>query len=415
MGIMKEPAHLQEEDPELSSSIEDELLSEHGQDGMPTEQYLELLQQRDQDGLGPIPMDEYLKLQFRMFTKRLPRNLGQVVLVATGFAALMACAMLAATALRQSLKPPILRTTPSEPLSPVHHTESLLPQSPTAMPTDSHEQFSCDYKTMVFCSARSLFHSPEIHRVVTDNLMRTNNRFLTQGDYEMVKEFAWMGFKKINAELQARAPMVASELERVQLKVGQKDAVLDLLMLLSDPEVQALGYDVAEIIRKSKFATRKFLKAYIEDSLKPINEIQKLAHLVLPRSVLALWGKRRHDWEMTLDPRNIHSMRKEHMNRNANITGVDFETKSLSIYAGVLEEGRVLLDIMKLHMHSTGSSWSTALRDTIELLFEGISLPAERSKLAFMDAFLWPLKCGTQGLDALRASVSQEYAHEFKR
>merc|ERR1712039_922429 len=105
----------------------------------------------------------------------------------------------------------------------------------------------------------------------------------------------------------ARAPVVAKELEQVQFNEAQKNAVLDLLVLLSDPSVQSVGFDVAMIIRNSKFTTKKFLKLYIEDSLNPIDEIQKLAYEIVPKPVLELWGTGGHDWEMTLDPQNIES------------------------------------------------------------------------------------------------------------
>merc|ERR1712039_632261 len=134
----------------------------------------------------------------------------------------------------------------------------------------------------------------------------------------------------------ARAPVVAKELEQVQFNEAQKNAVLDLLVLLSDPSVQSVGFDVAMIIRHSKFTTKKFLKFFIEDSLNPIDEIQQLAHDIIPKSVLALWGKGGHDWEMTLEPRNINYMRMDHMKLPANISKVNFETKTLSIYVGVL-------------------------------------------------------------------------------
>merc|ERR1712217_189870 len=98
-----------------------------------------------------------------------------------------------------------------------------------------------------------------------------------------------------------------------------------------------------------------------------------------------------------------------------NSSRVDFETKSLSIYAGVLQIGRVLLDIMKIHIRSMGSSWSTSLHDTMVLLFKDIDVPKEGDKRTFMEAFLWPLKCGAQGLDALRACVSEDYGHDLKR
>jgi len=266
---------------------------------------------------------------------------------------------------------------------------------------------------MVECSALSLFQSWEIHRVVTDNLMRTSNRLLTQADYETVNEFAWLGFKSINTELEARAPNLASELGQIKLKKDQKNAVLDVLSLLSDPSVQSLGFDVARITRTSTFTTKKYLKFNIEDSLEPIQDIRNLANLIIPTSMLAAWREAGHDWDMTLDPRNIRSMRMDHVKSAVNGTYIDFKTKSHAIYGGILQQGRVLLEIMLTYISTTGPSWSDSLHDTIESLFDGISVSTEQNKLAFIEAFLWPLKCSAQGLEALRASVSPNFGHGY--
>jgi len=265
---------------------------------------------------------------------------------------------------------------------------------------------------MDYCSALSLFLSPEIHRVVTDNLIRTSNRFLRQADYQMVNECAWTGFKKINAELAKKAPVVASELERIQLKVDEKNAVLDVLALVADPTVQSLGFDVAKFIRAAPFPTRTYLKFHMETSLEPIEEIQKMARELIPQAILKLWGQGGHDWEMTLDPRNIRSMRTDHVKLPANGTVMDFKTKYAAIYAGVLQEGRIMVDIMKVVIRAMGPSWSTDLRDTIETLFGEIEVPAEPDKRNFMESFLWPLRCAAQGIDALRASLSEGFGRE---
>lgn len=398
MGIMKEPASLQEEDTENLSSVEDELLSGRGKPGP-----------------GPAPLAGYIDMHYRALAKKLPRNINQGVLVLVGLAALLACTAAAASALRSSQKPDMSLRTPGNEMEAKR--KSLVSQEPvpdrTVPSSATASEMECDFKKQVFCAARTLLRNPEVHRVVTDNLMRTNNKLITQGDYEMVKEFAWMGFKKINQELGERAPQVAAEVDRIQLNAAQKNAALDLLALLSDPGVESIGFDVAKIIRASKFTTKRFLKFYIEDSLQPVDEIQKVAHEMIPKSVQQLWDQGGHDWELTLNERNIRTIRANHVTRHPNMTGVDYETKSLAIYAGVLEQGRVLLDILKMHIRSLGPAWTTDLRDSIDLLFEGIALPTDRNKLEFAEVFLWPLKCGAQGLDALRASVSQEYGHEL--
>lgn len=273
----------------------------------------------------------------------------------------------------------------------------------------------CDYTKQALCSARSLLLSAEVHRVVADNLLRTSGGLLGQGDYEMVSEFAWMGFKEINAGLGVQAPAVASELEQVQLRREQQHAVLDVLALLSDPAVQALGFDVAKVIRTSTFATRKYLKFGIEGSLEPVDEIQEMARGFIPESVLAAWRRGGYDWEMTLDPRNIRSMRTDKVGLGADGSSADFKAKSHAVYAGVLQEGRVLLEVLKIYVHARGPSWATNMHDVVEPLLSGAALPEDSARLAFVETFLWPMKCAAQGIDALRASVGPEFGREFEQ
>jgi len=224
---------------------------------------------------------------------------------------------------------------------------------------------------------------------------------------------AWEGFERMYTELGAQAPAVASELERIQVSKEQKNAILDVLALLIRPTVQSLGFNIATIIRTSAYATEKYLKFIIEDKLEPIEDIRGWARLIIPKSMLAVWSKVGHDWELTLNPQNIRSMRTEHVKLVDDGTHMDLKTKSLSIHAGVLLEGSVLLEIMKSYLNVTGPPWSTDERGTTEIVFNSISLPTQTDKLAFYEAFLWPLKCAVQGLDALRASVSPNFGHDF--
>jgi len=283
-------------------------------------------------------------------------------------------------------------------------------QHPAASPAPAqHDPSACDYKKSVTCSARSLFHSTEIHRVVTDNLMRTSSRLLSQADYEMVNEFAWLGFKKISAELASRAPDVLQDLEAVHLKQEQMHAVLDVMALLSDASVESLGYNIAKIIRASTFATKKYLKFNIEDSLQPIADIRKMANSLLPASVVAAWKGKGHDeWALTLDPENIRSMRMDTIRPNATAL-MDFKTKSLSVYAGVLQQGKVLLEIMRTYVAATGPSWSLGTNDAMAPLLNGITPPTVKAELDYMETFLWPLKCSSQGIDALRVSLCPRF------
>lgn len=363
----------------------------------------------------------------RFFGKH-PGHLCNAVLAAAGLIALVPCAMLAANNMRHELSPqqPLLPQHSPPPPAPLSNPQTSMPMQPVPESTPTPQRQTCNYEKSDYCPAHYLFESPDVHDTVTDSLMRTGSTFIEHTDYTMVQEFVRIGLKRIGQELQQRVPVVAEELDRAQLKVDEWNAVLKMISLIGNYEVQQLGYQVTKALRAGASPTRskESFKWYIEDFLdERLDEMQKLAIQLIPSPVRDLWGAGGHDWEMTLDPENVHIMQTINVKPISNFTYVDLQTKSFSIYAGVLEEGRVLLDLMKICIRAVGPSWDTSTRRTIDILFESIAQPAKSGDLELMEAFLWPLRCGAQGIDALRASCSSTYgkarsakmheAHEF--
>jgi len=221
---------------------------------------------------------------------------------------------------------------------------------------------------------------------------------------------------------------VAHELARIELTVSQKNAVLTLMRLMSVPEVQRIGFEVALAIRRSVSLEKDVIKRHIEEMLaNNIEEIRETRDDTVPDSVLALWGSG-HAWEMTLEPENVKVMEAFRGGEFFGSMNASFYAESLpktpermpaqekayAVWGGVLEHGRALLDTVKLISWSSGvelrpPAWVTSLGDNIDVKDLGSELlSCELHKKSgmnnLMKAFFCPLKYGTQGMDALRAA-----------
>jgi len=125
-------------------------------------------------------------------------------------------------------------------------------------------------------TAMSLFTDPAVHEVATENLMRagqasalTRNadgtltertvELLLPEERQMVFEIVEAGFRNIGIELRRQAPGMAGELDRIGLEVRDQDALLSMLLLMSDTRVQRLGLAVARVIRAAPEETPELL------------------------------------------------------------------------------------------------------------------------------------------------------------
>jgi len=211
--------------------------------------------------------------------------------------------------------------------------------------------------------------------------------------------------------------------------MGQKNAVIDSIRLMSDPRVQGIGRDVGQAIHDSKSTNRAELKRRIQAKLQPrMNEITKLRSEVMPGPLHQAWGGE-HQWTMTLDKENIRvmgtyhgdakygSIRKSFGSYAHSDELTPFSLTTYSILGGVLEQGRALLDIIELCGRHFGKHlevpyWVTYLGGNMEVTSELLSCEHHfvnpnrlDVKLNSTSALFCPLKFGTQGMDALKAAA----------
>ncbi|CAK0800723.1 unnamed protein product [Prorocentrum cordatum] len=302
-------------------------------------------------------------------------------------------------------------------------------QSGGRPPKDTRESSGvvCSYGEVPVCPAMDLFVNGEVLQVVEDSLMDLGTGLLTPADERLVQSIVVTSFKNISRELHAHAPEVAGELEMMQLSELQKDSVIAAMKLVANRQVQSLGLEVARAIRDSPSADRADLLLAIETQLRPkLASLMQLKNELVPASLRTLWGSD-HQWDMTLDPESVKTMRgnaREFAEDTQPATTVDLARKSFSILGGVLEEGRALIDAIKLCTRMFGSelavpNWATSLIGKAGPRLETCELDAPMdSKLDFMKALFCPLKFGTAGLDALRAAgqmVADEDTREAKQ
>lgn len=80
-----------------------------------------------------------------------------------------------------------------------------------------------------------------------------------------------------------------------------------------------------------------------------------------------------------------------------------------------MQVGRVLLDMMKQNIRAHGLEWDAPLHHVVDMLFEGIQLPAGGIGAACMEAMIWPLRHAAQGIDAMRASYDPSWGEHLPR
>lgn len=289
---------------------------------------------------------------------------------------------------------------------------------------------SCSFGDPGGCPARDLFMNEEVHEVAVRNILNVGRHHFSFDDRLMVRSKVQEGFRGIAAELRVRAPALADKLAKIRLSRAEKDAVLATLQLLSDSRVQELGFEVGQAVRESVSTDREHLARIIVSRLIPrLGEITRLRESTVPAGLRRLWGSD-HQWNMTLDPENVGMMQAysgglgttmfQSLNDVYAAGGMDFEAsealKSFGAVGGVVEEGRALVDIIKLcaRLYSVDTSLplsATSLAGTLDFGSNVLScqLGSNGAELGkpkdedFMKAIFCPLKFGAQGLDALRA------------
>jgi len=353
-----------------------------------------------------------------------PRRRRRAVFAAAGSTALMTVVAVGAAVLWLRAQSVRSREQPSQP-PPVGATSGPI----------------CAYAERFACPARMLLGSAELHEVATENVIKVSRGLLGSFDRPLVLSAVARGFGLVDEQLAKDAPMAAGELEMLHLTESQKDLVMHCMQLLSDPRVQRIGLNVAQAIRDSPSKDREDLRHHIEESLHPrAEEIRRLRDELVPAELRDPDADGEgYEWELTLDPANVHTMAavSDEWRREIDspeerrlspastaigevsgsvyvIPPADQLQKARSISAGVAEEARALLDILDLCMRifGRGSILSLGSQPLVRALDSGSESSVschldsgEGAKVNLTKAVLCPLKFGSLGIDAMRAEL----------
>mmetsp|Transcript_59132 Transcript_59132/g.117138 ORF Transcript_59132/g.117138 Transcript_59132/m.117138 type:complete len:401 (+) Transcript_59132:71-1273(+) len=219
----------------------------------------------------------------------------------------------------------------------------------------------CSYREMPLCPSSELFHSPEVHRIIAENINRSSQGILDPSDNSIVHGLVVEGMMNISRHLRLAAPELMQQLNMLQLNRELQDAVLSCLRIVGDPRVQRIGGDVATALQSSLSKRREELVSRIDLELfSRLEEVQKLRMELMPTALLELSGPA-HEWAFTLDASRLHVMRAIHdgkinfakdavvlqeMSDDAN--GPSYNAKAVAILGGVLEQAQALMNAIRL-------------------------------------------------------------------
>jgi len=132
-------------------------------------------------------------------------------------------------------------------------------------------------------SAWELLGSSELHAVAADNLIRTGRPFAEAADRDAVQEIVSQVFVNLTEGLSQRAPSLADALRAVGLGTSEQAALLDALRLLSNSEVRRVGLSVAEAVRGSGSKEQGDILQHIGAQLRgKREELRRLRSRLLP-------------------------------------------------------------------------------------------------------------------------------------
>lgn len=285
----------------------------------------------------------------------------------------------------------------------------------------------CSYREMPLCPSSELFHSPEVHRIVSENINRSSKGFLDPSDYHTLHHLVMEGMVNISRHLRLAAPELAQELDMLQLNRDLRDAVLSCLRIVGDPRVQRIGGDVAMALQSFLGKEREELIRRIDLELFPhIEEIQKLRLELMPTALLELW-RPAHEWALTLDAPRLHAMKAARDGKlnfaldaivlqelQDDVTGPSYNVKVVAILGGVLEQAQALMNAIKLctrlfnHQLQLPANAGSALGNErlAAMDAEALSTACELGLASTVNGgptLACPLQLGGLGLDALRA------------
>lgn len=273
------------------------------------------------------------------------------------------------------------------------------------------------------CPAQQLLESREVCRAVARNAVAFGGRVGENISEEKAATAAAHVFGTLAANLQVHARGLASELRQTEVSQEESQAILEMLQLLSDSEVQDVGKMVARAIGdRGPMTHRSSLTQRIRQHLAPSwDSIRVLRNHAVPGPLRLLWGDGNPDfvlwqrnshrlWEMTLEQSNVLSIQQGGEMEATEAALAASRGTEFAVFAAAAVQGRAILDILQMHMRAKGRSVHANLDETFEFAFAALSWPccADHAALSdgdgIMQGMVCPLKFGAMGMDALRAT-----------
>lgn len=296
-----------------------------------------------------------------------------------------------------------------------------------------HPGYHCTYATTERCPASELFFNSDVFEVATENLMQVGRGIFKPRDRDLVRDTVAAGFRNISKQIEEHADASLEALQHIQLDIQERNSVLTWLRLMSCPEVQSIGYEVAMAVRRSMSSDPAVVRSAVEEILSTnLDNVKALRDELIAPAMLEYWGPEQQ-WELTLDPENIAVMQAFRHGEFYGSLDADFYSKNVSglikqlpveekaygAWGGVLEQGRALIDIVRLlsrrqsiellvPRQATSLDVNVDVKDLgSELL--SCELQPKDGMNNLMKALFCPLKYGSQGMDALRAVHHMEH------
>jgi len=267
-----------------------------------------------------------------------------------------------------------------------------------------------------------------VQKASANVLLLAGGHHFAASDRELALKVIETSFANISQQLRLQAPELAKQLEEVELTEDHERGLIRNLRLLTDTRVQVVGIEVTDAIRDCGRPERKYLRHCVEEFLRERGE----RHPELP-NMRDLHGKlvteplrsscaAGHHWGVALSAENIEQLLP--VDGGASAAGepeaelhlyarqMNLEQKYFALFAGALQEARVLLDIMQKCNFAEGSTrWSPEQEETgVRFGVAALSRPCGLEDLSAKAVdparvLLCPLRLGALGLDALTAPL----------
>lgn len=297
-----------------------------------------------------------------------------------------------------------------------------------------HPSYHCTYATSERCPASELFFSSEVHEVATENLMQVGRGIFSPADRDLVRETVAACFGNLSKQIEEHAGASLQALQNIQLDAKERNSVLTWIRLMSVPQVQSIGYEVALAMRRALTSDPAVVRTAVEEVLSVnLDNVKELRDELITPHMLDYWGPEQQ-WELTLDSENMAVMQAFKHGEFYGSLDADFYSKNVSglvkklpakekaygVWGGVLEQGRALIDVVKLlarrqDIELLVPAQATSLDVNVDVKDPGsellsCELQPKDGMNNLMKALFCPLKYGSQGLDALRAVRHMERA-----